>query len=69
MSYNRYDKMQWLRETCTEHFIAEEFIDQLVLWLGEDDFERFYDKLCRDWQIKRDPNDPNYDEETDSLDN
>lgn len=70
MSYNRFDKLEWLRETCGDQFMTKDLVDELVRWMGEDDFEKFYDKvLCGQWQIKREPNDPNYDEETDSMDN
>lgn len=67
MSYNRFNKLEWLQETCTEQFMTKTFVDELVRWMGEDDFEKFYDKLCSEHVIKRDPNDPNYDEETDSF--
>jgi len=29
-------------------------MDEMVRWMGEDDFERFYDHLCRHWEICRD---------------
>ena len=67
-SYNRFDKMEWLQETCSAEFKTDTLLHELVLWMGENDFERFYDKLCGDYCIKRDPNDPNYDPDVDSLD-
>ena len=67
-SYNRFDKMEWLQETCSAEFKTDTLLHELVLWMGENGFERFYDKFCGDYCIKRDPNDPNYDPDVDSLD-
>ena len=65
---NRWDKLNWLEESCSEHFINKTLVTELVKWMTEDDFEAFYDKLCLDWDIKRDRNDPKYDADIDSLD-
>jgi hypothetical protein len=66
--YKKWDKLNWLEESCSEHFINKTLVTELVMWMTEDDFEAFYDKLCRDWDIKRDRNDPKYDADIDSLD-
>jgi len=52
---NRYDKLEWLEQTCSEKFMKEEFVLEMVRWMGEDDFEKFYDHLCRNWEIARSP--------------
>ena len=51
---NRYDKLEWLKETCSKDFIENNLMDEMVRWMGEDDFEAFYDHLCRNWGIARD---------------
>ena len=50
---NRYEKYEWLEQTCSEKFMKEEFVLEMVRWMGEDDFEQFYDQLCRNWDIAR----------------
>ena len=50
---NRYEKLEWLEQTCSEKFMKEEFVLELVGWMGESGFEEFYDHLCRNWDIKR----------------
>jgi hypothetical protein len=67
-TYTRQDKLEWLRETCGDEWLAEEFVNELVRWMGEAEFEEFYSSLCSYRDIKRDPNDPNYDAEVDSMD-
>jgi len=57
---NRYDKLEWLKETCSKDFIENNLMDEMVRWMGEDDFEAFYDHLCRCWDIARDAKDLNY---------
>ena len=52
---NRYDKLEWLEQTCSEKFMKEEFVLAMVRWMGEDDFDKFYDHLCRNWEIARNP--------------
>ena len=50
---NRYEKLEWLEQTCSEKFMKEEFVLEMVRWMGEDEFEAFYDHLCRNWEIAR----------------
>lgn len=52
---NRYEKLEWLEQTCSEKFMKEEFVLEMVRWMGEDDFEQFYDQLCRNWDIAKSP--------------
>lgn len=51
---NRFEKLDWLIETCGEGFIKETFVNEVVRWMGEREFEEFYDHLCRMWEIARD---------------
>lgn len=57
---NRYDKLEWLEQTTSPQFMQETLVQEMVRWMGEDDFEAFYDHLCRCWDIARDPKDLNY---------
>lgn len=50
---NRFEKLEWLEQTCSEEFVKETLVQEMVRWMGEDDFEQFYDHLCRMWEIKR----------------
>lgn len=51
---NRFEKLCWLEDTCSENFIKEVLPLELVRWMGEQEFEEFYDHLCRMWEIARD---------------
>ena len=63
MSYTRQHKLEWLQETCSQEFINKVLLQEMVRWMGEDNFEQFYDHLCRNWNIVRGPGDPNRDED------
>lgn len=71
---NRHEKLEWLKETCSQDFIENQLMDAMVQWMGEDDFNEFYDHLCRNWEIARTPNeleakmsDREYDPDTDEI--
>jgi hypothetical protein len=50
---NRFDKLEYLLETCSSEFIKDcSFITELVSWMGESDFDKFYEKICSEWDIK-----------------
>lgn len=65
--YTRHDKMEWLEQTCSKDFLNNHLLLELVNWMGEDDFDEFYTRLCGNWCIKREPNDPEYDLEYDNM--
>lgn len=67
MNYNRFDKIEWLHDTCSKEFLDMHLMQEMVRWMPDDEFEKFYATLCSHWDIKRDPNDPNYDPEVDSM--
>jgi hypothetical protein len=49
---DRFEKLEYLQETCSKDFLDNHFLNELVNWMGEDDFTEFYDRLCRLWDIK-----------------
>ena len=70
---NRFEKLEWLQEMCTESF-ASTLLDEMVQWMGEKEFDEFYNHLCRNHDIPRTPNeleakmnDWEYDEDTDEI--
>jgi hypothetical protein len=52
---NRYDKLEWLEQTTSPQFMQNTLVEEMVRWMGEDDFEKFYDHLCRCWDIAKSP--------------
>jgi hypothetical protein len=48
---DRFEKIEWLRETCTEEFTKEILVNEMARWMGEDDFNEFYSHLCGCWDI------------------
>ena len=49
----RFDKMEFLKETCNEEIINQNFLNEMVSWMGEEDFSKFYDHFCSCWDICR----------------
>lgn len=49
---NRQEKLEWLYETCSEDFIKNHLVIEMVTWMGEDSFTEFFNHLCRHWEIK-----------------
>jgi len=56
---NRFEKLEWLRESCTQEFVQETLLEEMARWMGEDDFNRFYDHLCSCWDIAETPEELN----------
>lgn len=56
---NRFEKLDWLVETCGESFVQNELVQEMVRWMGENEFEEFYDHLCRHWEIAKGPKELN----------
>ena len=50
---NRFDKMEFLKETCNEEILNHNLLNELVSWMGEDDFSKFYEHFCSCWDICR----------------
>jgi hypothetical protein len=49
---SRQEKLEYLYETCSEDFIKNHLVQEMVTWMGEDDFTEFFEHLCRHWEIK-----------------
>lgn len=52
ITMNRFEKIDWLKESCSQEFIHSQLLSELVGWMGEKEFNEFYDHLCRNWEIK-----------------
>ena len=50
---NRFEKMEFLQETTTVDFHTKTVFEELVSWMGESDFSKFYDNLCSNWDVCR----------------
>jgi hypothetical protein len=44
--------MEWLIESCGYSHVNVNVLTELVNWMGEDDFNEFYEFHCRAWGIK-----------------
>lgn len=49
---NRWDKLEYLEETCSSDFLEKTLLHEVVKFMGEDDFNEFFDHLRRNWEIK-----------------
>ena len=52
----RFEKLEYLRETLAKDFFGRAheqsiFLEELVRWVGEADFNEFYDKFCSVWGV------------------
>lgn len=52
---DRWEKIEWLKETTSQDFQENNLLDEMVSWMGESDFNKFYDHLCSCWNIARTP--------------
>jgi hypothetical protein len=50
---NRFEKVEFLSETTTVEAHTKDLLNELISWMGEDDFSRFYDHFCSSWDICR----------------
>lgn len=48
---DRWEKLEFLKETCSPDFLENHLMDEMVRWMVEHDFEEFYKHLCRNWGI------------------
>ena len=54
---NRFEKLNYLLETCSTSFIQNcMFLDEMVSWMSEEQFNEFFEHVCSCWDIK-DPED------------
>jgi|VirMetMinimDraft_7_1064189.scaffolds.fasta_scaffold00064_35 hypothetical protein len=52
---SRFEKVQWLCETCSASFIQQNLISEMTSWFEEDDFDKFFDHLTTCWEIETPP--------------
>lgn len=52
---NRNEKLEYLYETCSEDFIKNHLVQEMVTWMGESQFDEFFRHLCRHWEIMTPP--------------
>jgi len=48
---DRFEKMEWLRETCTVEFVNTTLIEEMVMFMSDEYFAQFYEHLCSCWDI------------------
>ena len=58
---DRFEKMEWLEETTTKEFFNTTLREEMVMWMSDQDFAKFYEHLCGCWDIAASP------EELDAL--
>ena len=49
---NRWDKLEYLEETCSSDFLEKTLLHEVVKFMGEDDFREFFKHLRQNWDIK-----------------
>ena len=54
-STDRFEKMEWMIETCSASFIQEHLMSEMVSWFDDRDFNRFFDHISRCWEINTPP--------------
>jgi hypothetical protein len=48
---DRWEKLEYLQETCTTDFVEKELLHEVVKFMGQDDFNEFFNHLRRNWGI------------------
>jgi hypothetical protein len=49
----RFDKLDFLINNCNESFVKEcILLTELVGYMSDSDFSDFFDKVCREWDIR-----------------
>lgn len=52
---DRFEKMNFLRETTPVEFHTKNVFEEMLCWIGESDFNEFYEHLCSCWNVCRNP--------------
>ena len=55
-----WEKLDYLKETCSKEFLEETLLHQIVKFMSQDDFDEFFNHLRRNWDI-RTPQELDYD--------
>jgi hypothetical protein len=50
---NRWEKVEFLEETTTVDTHTTRLLNELICWMSDDDFNRFYDYYCSNWDVCR----------------
>lgn len=48
---DRWEKVDFLEETCSADFLQENLLREIVKFMGEQDFKDFFNHLRRNWGI------------------
>ena len=48
---DRWEKLDYLMETASPEF-KDNIVNEMVRWMGQDDFNEFFNHLRRNWDIK-----------------
>lgn len=56
---NRFEKMDFLRETLSRDFFGRAHersivLEEMVRWMTEDEFNKFFETFCSHWDIASD---------------
>jgi hypothetical protein len=49
---DRFEKIEYLHETCSSDFLEGHLMNEMVQWMGEKDFNEFFKHISRNWSIK-----------------
>ena len=49
---DRWEKLDYLKETCSTEFLEENLLHEVVKFMGEHEFRAFFEHLRRNWGIK-----------------
>lgn len=52
---DRWDKLEYLQETCNSDFLENHLMREMVRWMGEAEFDAFFRHLCQTWSIMTPP--------------
>jgi hypothetical protein len=51
---NRWEKLDFLMETASSEF-KDQLVQEMVRWMGEDDYNEFFNHLRRNWGVLTKP--------------
>lgn len=51
---DRWEKLDFIMETATVEF-KDNFLNEMISWMGDRDFSDFFDHIRRNWQFKTPP--------------
>ena len=49
---DRWEKLDFLQEVCSSDFLEKTLLHEVVKFMGQDDFNEFFNHLRRNWDIK-----------------